>query len=101
MKGKNQDCIIKYGPRKIMSPNCPFLTPQKMKILITQSSKCIYTPIVNNKTEKYTCTYKSGTCTVTVTGTSKIIKCDPPTINANRVMADFSDGECVKEQSAQ
>lgn len=101
MKGKDNDCVIKVGPHKIMSPNCPFLTPQKMNILITQSPKCVYTPIISNKTEKYTCTYKSGICTVTVTGKSNTIKCNPPTINVNRVMADFSDGECVKEKSAQ
>lgn len=101
MKGKDNDCIIKVGSNKIMSPNCTFLTTQKMNKLISYSSKCTYKPLYSDNPRKYTCTYKSAVCTVTVTGKSNIIKCNPQTMNINRVMYDLINGECVKEKSAE
>lgn len=100
MKGRDNNCLIKVGTNKMVSPNCSFLTPQKMNILINNSQKCRYIPIYKENTEIYTCNYKAGKCTVTVKGNTYLVKCCSPNISNERVMEDFQNGECVKEKSA-
>ncbi len=99
MKGKINDCIIKVDKNyQKISENCPFLTQQKIKLLLQVPKKCSYTKIYSNKPKHYTCLYKKGKCSITVTGKEYDIKCTP-NISAEIAMTSLRDNECTLDDT--
>lgn len=99
MKGKDNDCIIKVDKNKQkISQNCPFLTQEKIKIITSNPQKCSYTKIYSSIPKHYTCLYKKGKCSITVTGKEYDIKCTP-NISAEMAMESFRDNECTLDDT--